>query len=66
MSISMKICPDRRASFFSRHVFCHHQRQDFLDQEQWGQAMLLASLGAAFLVFPAVAVKWERAGCAAF
>ena len=33
--------------------------QDFLDQEAWGQTMLLISLGAAFLVFPGAAVKWE-------
>lgn len=34
--------------------------QDFLDQEAWGQTMLLVSLGAAFLVFPGAAVKWEK------
>lgn len=34
--------------------------QNFLDQEAWGQTMLLVSLGAAFLVFPGAAVKWEK------
>ena len=34
--------------------------QEFLAQEEWGKAMLFSALGAAFLVFPGVAVKWEK------
>ena len=34
--------------------------QNFLDQEAWGQTMLLVSFGAPNLVFPGAAVKWEK------
>ena len=60
MTISRKSTRIGGILCFLLMFFAVTRGQDFLAQEQWGEAMLFSSLGAAFLVFPGIAVKWEK------
>ena len=60
MTISRKSTRIGGILCFLLMFFAVSRGQEFLAQEEWGKAMLFSSLGAAFLVFPGVAVKWEK------
>lgn len=41
-------------------AFVTSRAQLFLELEEWGRTLLFVSLGASLLVFPCVAVRWQR------
>lgn len=45
---------------FSLLLFVIYKYETFTAPEEWGNVMLLVSLGAGVLTLPAIAVKWER------
>ncbi len=60
MSTSRKFQRIGAILFFFLLAFALTRADDFLKQEEWGRTMFFAAVAASALVFPAVAIRWEK------